>query len=140
MSVAIRRAKLEDYGAVRELATLLSGISADRKVQFAAVLESAEHDLLVAEAEGAVVGYAEMMSYEDLYSGGRSGELLAVFVLECRRGHGVGRALLEDAIRLARARGVQTIHINTEIDNLPAQRLYRSLGARLVDAHMEVEL
>ncbi len=105
MSVTIRRARLDDYEAVGKLAALLSGISADRKVQFAVVLESAEWDLLVAEEESAVVGYAELMSCEDLYSGGLSGELRALVVLEGCRGRGVGRALLEEAIRLASAWG-----------------------------------
>jgi len=43
-------------------------------------------------------------------------------------------------MRLAKLRGIRELHINTELDNLPAQRLYKSIGCEVVGVHMEVDL
>ncbi len=57
------------------------------------------------------------------------GYITAMYVVPECRGQGVGRALLEDVIRRVEVLlGVEQIHLSVVSDNLPARRLYASLG------------
>ncbi|MBX6423134.1 ribosomal protein S18-alanine N-acetyltransferase [Thermosulfurimonas sp. F29] len=47
------------------------------------------------------------------------------------RGRGFGRALLETGLRLGRIRGARRATLEVREGNLPARRLYESLGFRL---------
>ena len=51
-----------------------------------------------------------------------------VFVRECARGAGLGRALVAAAIERARAHGCRRIEVDTNETNAPALTLYRSFG------------
>ncbi len=61
---------------------------------------------------------------------GLEGEVAEVFVDPESRGRGVGRALLREAVRLFREKGVTLGYVWTRPDNEPAVRLYRSAGFR----------
>jgi ribosomal protein S18 acetylase RimI-like enzyme len=51
-----------------------------------------------------------------------------LYVVPERRGRGLGRALMEAAIALARDRGAADIHLGTSEDDVAARALYESLG------------
>jgi ribosomal protein S18 acetylase RimI-like enzyme len=136
----LRKAKAGDCNAICELATALVGFEVDRRMSFQAVLASPDHDVLVAEADGVVVGYAHLMVYHDLTHGALAGELLGLVAREDLRRQGIARTLMSEIIRLARQRGVGEFHINTEVDNHAARALYVSLGAEVVGVQMEIEL
>ena len=53
-----------------------------------------------------------------------------LYVAEAHRVHGVGRALMERAERLARETDAVGLTLTTAIDNLRAQRLYESMDYR----------
>jgi ribosomal protein S18 acetylase RimI-like enzyme len=140
MAIGLRLATESDYAAVNALETALTDSETDRRAAFAAVLADPDHALIVAEAENAVVGLAHLMVYDDLSHGARAGELLGLVVRADRRRQGIGKALLAEAMRVAKQRGVGEFHINTEQDNTTAQRLYSRAGAEVVGVQMEVEL
>jgi ribosomal protein S18 acetylase RimI-like enzyme len=140
MNVSLRKAKADDGPAVCALATALIGLEVDRRASFDAVLGSPDHDLVVAEANGAVVGLAHQMVYHDLSHGAVAGVLLGLVVRDDMRRQGIGRQLLREVMRLAKQRGVGEFHINTEQENVIAQRLYASCGAEVVGVQMEIEL
>jgi GNAT superfamily N-acetyltransferase len=52
-----------------------------------------------------------------------------LFVSEGRRGSGVGRALIEESVEVARRRGARHLEWLTAGDNVAAQRLYDRTGA-----------
>jgi ribosomal protein S18 acetylase RimI-like enzyme len=54
--------------------------------------------------------------------------LAELYVVPHQRGRGVGRALMHAAMSEARARGAQTMDIGVDEPDLPARRLYESLG------------
>jgi ribosomal protein S18 acetylase RimI-like enzyme len=54
--------------------------------------------------------------------------LAELYVAPDRRGRGLGRALMEEAIRLARDEGADHIDLGTSEDDLAARGLYESLG------------
>ena len=51
-----------------------------------------------------------------------------LYVVPERRGQGLGRALMEAAIELARSRGAGDMHLGTSQDDVAARGLYESLG------------
>jgi len=136
----LRLARSEDYEAVNALETALVSRDLDRRAMFTAVLAHPDHSFVVAEVEGEVVGLAHLLVYHDLPHGALSGELLGLIVREDCRRQGIARALLEEVCRIARSRGVGEFHINTEQDNLAAQRLYQSAGAEQVGLQLEIDL
>jgi ribosomal protein S18 acetylase RimI-like enzyme len=63
-----------------------------------------------------------------LWSSGQECYVAELYVVPARRGQGVGRALMEAAIREARERGADTMDIGVDEPDLAARRLYESLG------------
>jgi ribosomal protein S18 acetylase RimI-like enzyme len=54
--------------------------------------------------------------------------LAELYVVPQRRGRGLGRALLQAAIEVARARGADHMDLGTSEDDVAARSLYESLG------------
>jgi GNAT superfamily N-acetyltransferase len=54
--------------------------------------------------------------------------LAELYVVPGRRGHGLGRALMEAAIEFARGRGADHMDLGTSEDDVAARALYESLG------------
>ena len=92
----------------------------------------ASHTLrLVAEADNQVVGWAavEPVSSRHVYRGVvRS----AVYVSEFARGHGVGRALMDELIACSERAGIWTIEAALFPENEPSLALHLSAGFRIV--------
>ncbi|NXA56975.1 CMLO5 acetyltransferase, partial [Nothocercus julius] len=57
-------------------------------------------------------------------------ELKRMSVAREQRGRGVARALAQQVLALARARGHRTVELSTSVVQEPAQRLYEGLGFR----------
>ena len=85
--------------------------------------------LLQARGDGDVLGFACVYWTQDSVSARDVAVLYDLFVVEQRRGAGVGRALIEAAAAAARARGLPTLSWLTAVENERAQRLYDGLGA-----------
>ena len=54
--------------------------------------------------------------------------LAELYVVPDRRGHGLGRALMEAAMETARAEGATYMDLGTSEDDVAARNLYESLG------------
>jgi ribosomal protein S18 acetylase RimI-like enzyme len=54
--------------------------------------------------------------------------LAELYVVPERRGHGLGRALMDEAIAVARGRGADYMDLGTSEDDVAARSLYESLG------------
>jgi len=54
--------------------------------------------------------------------------LAELYVVPDRRGQGLGRALMETAIELARAKGATHMDMGTSEEDVAARALYESLG------------
>ena len=60
----------------------------------------------------------------------RRAHISDLYVEESCRREGVGKALVEQALALARARGLECVTLEVETDNAGARRLYEKLGFR----------
>jgi ribosomal protein S18 acetylase RimI-like enzyme len=63
-----------------------------------------------------------------IWSTGLECYLAELYVVPARRGQGLGRALMEAALREARSRGADTMDIGVDEPDLAARHLYESLG------------
>jgi GNAT superfamily N-acetyltransferase len=63
-----------------------------------------------------------------------------LYVAPDQRGQGLGRAIMETVLDLARAEGAGDIHLGTDDEDHAAHNLYRSLGFRREGFWMEREL
>jgi len=81
-------------------------------------------DFLVARHGAALVGY----NWLKVEPGAAEGEVYVVGVSPEWSGHGLGRRLMTAGLERLRLRGVTSATLYVEGDNVPAVRLYRSLG------------
>lgn len=73
-------------------------------------------------------GFAELRFRPSLYTGALDAYLEELYVVPERRGHGLGRALLEAAMEHARERGAAHIDLGTSEDDTAARALYETAG------------
>lgn len=155
--VVIRPAERRDLAVIGRLATLLVGLhhdldpqrfiapTADTPKGYAQYLGSqlrrTDSVLLVAEADGAVVGYAwaRMEGMDWMTLRGPAGVLNDIVVDPAARGRGIGRHLLEEVIADLTARGAPRIVLSTAARNDAAQRLFASAGFRATMVEMTRE-
>lgn len=80
----------------------------------------------VAVLEGKVAGFALHLRHPSSWVMGEDCYLEDLFVAKAARGQGIGRALIEDLIALARARGWHRLYWHTDAGNTAARALYDS--------------
>jgi ribosomal protein S18 acetylase RimI-like enzyme len=130
---AVRRAHPDD---ARAIAQLLHDFNrefdeptppvADLEQRIAQLLRGGDTViLLVGESPD---GLAVLRFRDSIWSSGLECYLAELYVAPARRGRGLGRALMEAALREARNRGADTMEIGVDEPDLVARRLYESLG------------
>ena len=92
----------------------------------APLIESGEITVLFAGDEPD--GFAQLRFRPSLYTGALDAHLEELYVVPERRGHGLGRALLDAAMEYARKRGAAHIDLGTSEDDAAALALYESAG------------
>jgi ribosomal protein S18 acetylase RimI-like enzyme len=92
------------------------------------------NQLLVARVDGAIVGTLTLVTFP--IPTGLRAWIEDVVVDEAARGHGVGAALIEAAVRLARTAGARTIDLTSRPSREAANRLYERLGFHLRDSNV----
>ena len=130
----LRKAEEEDLDA---LATLFEGYRrfyqqpadlAKSRAFLAERLRERDSVIFVAEDGGTLVGFTQLYP---LFSSTQCRSIWLLndlFTAESARGRGVGKALMETARAHAIETGAAAIELATAHTNLPAQRLYESLG------------
>lgn len=74
------------------------------------------------------------------YSGGWRAQVEAVRVHEDHRGAGLGRLLIEEAVRRARLRGAVLVQLTSDLRRERARRFYEGLGFQATHAGMKLWL
>jgi ribosomal protein S18 acetylase RimI-like enzyme len=85
-------------------------------------------DTLVLLAGDGPDGLAVLRFRAAIWSAGLECYLAELYVTPAMRGQGLGRALMEAALREARVRGADTMDIGVDEPDLAARHLYESLG------------
>lgn len=85
-------------------------------------------EILTAVDGGAIVAHLQLVNAD---TGGVL-ELKSMAVIDTRRGEGVGRALVEAAVRRSRSRGARTLVVATAAADTGNLRFYQRLDFRMV--------
>ena len=88
---------------------------------------------VVAEHDGALVGYATWSAEVSTWDAVRYGRLDCLYLAPEARGHGTGRRLVSHVARAARAAGCDHLQWQTPTFNVGAVRFYGRLGATAKD-------
>ena len=138
MKIGVRQASESDMPALLVLYAELHPADVPPSAQTAldvwrAIQAQAGRTVLVAESEGSVVGTVDCAVLPNLTRGARPFMLVenVVVAAACRRS-GVGSALLEAAVSVARQAGCYKVQLLSRVDRHAAHALYESSGFRVV--------
>jgi ribosomal-protein-alanine N-acetyltransferase len=107
---------------IYEVEKLSFGVEAYSVSSIESLLRCFRKTFFVAEVDGRIVGYAVAVKE------GNIGHVYSIAVHPSFRSMGVGRILLSRLIERLRKMRVSTVKLEVKEDNLPARRLYESLG------------
>jgi GNAT superfamily N-acetyltransferase len=108
---------------------------------FAAIERTPSVDILVAELDGAVVGCLQLAMTPGLARQGMTrAQIEAVRVAGSHRGQRIGEAMIEEAIRRARAAGCGLVELTTDKRRPDAHRFYERLGFQATHEGMKLVL
>jgi len=132
MPLIVRKAAVCDTGALCRLAEQLTGEEATPEQAEAAFREieaNPAFHLLVAVEDEEVVGSLYLVVASNVTHGGRPfGVVENVIVDEARRRRGIGRALMDEAIGIARQAGCYKLFLGSNVKRADAHEFYRALG------------
>ena len=148
MSIIVRQATIHDLDLVAPLFDAYRqfyGQPADLALARRFLQERFQHAesvvlLALHEATGEGVGFTQLYPLFSSVRATRRYLLNDLFVTPEKRRFGVAAALLHAAAAHARAMGMAGMSLSTAHDNLPAQRLYESLGWQLDSGFREYHL
>ena len=145
MSLKIRKAKKEDLSNVLELITELAVFENEPNAvevnleELTTDFENGSFNCLVAELQNIIVGIA---LYYNRYSTwkGKTIHLEDLMVTQSQRGKGVGKALLNEVVSIAKASNLRRVEWNVLDWNTPAIDFYKSVGATVFNDWLVVQL
>jgi ribosomal protein S18 acetylase RimI-like enzyme len=105
----------------------------DREI-LANVISQPGSSLLVAYAEGKIVGMLTLVTFP--IPTGLRAWIEDVVVDNSARGKGIGTALTQEAIRLAKKKGARTVDLTSRPSRQAAHRLYEGLGFQIRDSRV----
>ncbi len=88
----------------------------------------ASGEIVVLLAGDGPEGLAQVQFRASIWAAAPDAYLAELYVIPERRGHGLGRALVDAAIEVGREAGAEVIDLNTSDDDLAAIGLYESSG------------
>lgn len=99
------------------------------------------HELIVAELDGEVVGTLHLMFLPSIsFQGGLRAQVESVRVDGKVRGQGIGSAMMKWAVEKARARGAHLVQLTTHRSREDAHRFYERLGFTKSHVGMKLSL
>jgi GNAT superfamily N-acetyltransferase len=127
---AIREASIADASAIAALITQLGypATSSEISDRLAYWLPDATSVILVAEADGRVVGSLSLHAIPYLERTGRWARIESLVIDESARGTGAGRALIAAAEEAARQWNCLTVEVTSSRSRADAHAFYRQMG------------
>ena len=108
---------------------------------FISIDGDSNHELIVAELNGKVVGTLHLMFLPSVsFQGGLRAQVESVRVDDTVRGQGIGSALMKWSIERARERGAHLVQLTTHLTRKDAHRFYERLGFKGTHLGMKLGL
>lgn len=121
-AVALRPMRWPDIGAVHGIETSVFEVDPWTEEQFWGELAQSTREYVVAEDDGAVIGYA------GAYLLAPDADVQTIAVSPAAQGRGVGRLLLERLIAIAVDAGCSQLLLEVRSDNASAISMYERFG------------
>ena len=110
-------------------------------VAFEQIESDANHELIVAERDGELIGTLHLMFLPSLsFQGGLRAQVESVRVDKRFQSQGMGSAMMRWTIERARRRGAHVMQLTTHKTRLDAHRFYRKLGFESSHLGMKLSL
>lgn len=134
--IIIREARESDLLTIRKLTLeLIEAIGNTEGIDIKLIAENCQNllseansHILVAEIEGAVVGFINFTTRKTILHRGLSGLIDEIIVAKSYRGKSLGKQLLSSAIEKSRQLGCCEVEVSTEKINVKAREFYRQCG------------
>ncbi|MEM2897613.1 MAG: GNAT family N-acetyltransferase [Candidatus Bathyarchaeia archaeon] len=134
--VFIRKAGKPDLPAIEKLLMkLIESMDSKKGIDTNAVIENCRNllsdlntHILVAEADGTIIGFINFTIRKTLLHSAPSGLIDELVVATDYRGKGVGKKLIHAAIEQCKQLGCCEVEVSTELANANAREFYRSCG------------
>jgi ribosomal protein S18 acetylase RimI-like enzyme len=145
MDWTIREAEVEDLDRIVELLLELYSVVSERQTlhpesfrKNCLELLSERNSFFLVAAEGErLIGFLNFTVRRTCLHSGGSALIDELVIDQEHRGAGVGRDLIEAAVRRARALGCSEVEVNTETVNLRARDFYKKLGFEEIGVLLE---
>jgi GNAT superfamily N-acetyltransferase len=99
------------------------------KRAFADINDDPHNSIELADADGRIVGCYQLTFIRGLsYTGGLRAQIESVRIASDQRGKGLGHAMMQHALSLARARGCVLVQLTTDTRREHTRRFYERLG------------
>jgi len=110
-------------------------------IAFEKISSDPNHELIVAELNGRVLGTLHLMFLPSIsYQGGLRAQVESVRVGTEYRSQGVGREMMKWAIKRARQHGAHVLQLTTHLSRKDAHRFYERLGFKGMHLGMKLSL
>ena len=110
-------------------------------IAFEQIQRDANHELIVAEADGQVIGTLHLMFLPSLsFQGSLRAQVESVRVAASQRGQGLGREMMNWTMERAKARGAHIVQLTTHKSRENAHRFYERLGFKGTHLAMKLSL
>lgn len=110
-------------------------------IAFEQIQRDTNHELIVAEADGQVIGTLHLMFLPSLsFQGSLRAQVESVRVAASQRGRGLGREMMKWTIERAKARGAYIVQLTTHKSRENAHRFYERLGFKGTHLGMKLSL
>jgi GNAT superfamily N-acetyltransferase len=108
---------------------------------FEAIERDPNNELIVAEADGEVIGTLQLMFLPSIsYQGATRAQVESVRVAQRLRGQGIGAEMMEWALARARQRGCHLMQLTSHKSREDAHRFYEKLGFTKSHIGMKIHL
>jgi GNAT superfamily N-acetyltransferase len=135
----VRMLAEDDLGSQRERFT--EPLPNSYVTAFEQIDRDPNHELIVAEQNGEVIGTLQLMFLPSLsYQGGTRAQVESVRVDRRFRGQGIGREMMLVAIEHARQRGCHLMQLTSHATRKDAHRFYERLGFMISHVGMKLNL
>lgn len=136
--MTVRLATPEDAEAIGRLLDAFNREFGDPTPGPAALAERvaellADGELTVLLADPGPAGVVVLRFRPSLWTPALECHIAELYVAPDERGHGIGRALMDEALALARHRGADYVDLATSEEDVAARALYESLGFSNLD-------
>jgi GNAT superfamily N-acetyltransferase len=127
----------DELGSQRELD--IHPLPDSYRQTFQKIKDDPNHELIVAELSGQVIGTFHLMFLPSLsYQGGLRAQVESVRVERAHQNRGIGSQMMEHAIDRAKERGAHIMQLTTHTSRQDAHRFYEKLGFK--GSHLGMKL